>query len=342
MGPVPYAVNTLEITATDAIADADAKLFINGVLAGSGVSKPIPLDPGPNTITVKVILDKTDNGNASNIEERIYTLTVDRTPELYVSGTGAAGPAGNDVSGDGSRNKPYATIQKALTMVQNSLFSTFAIIISGTVNGGVNISGSGYPHIILKGAPGGGTIDASGGTNALSIGSGSTVSLGDNLILRNASGGGVYVAGTFIMDGGSIQNNTASTGGGVTVAAGGTFTMTGGYIQNNLSTSSGGGVYVYGGTFTMSGGVIQNNTASFLGGGGVLVSSLITGTTFVKTGGTIDGNNNASPGRAVNALGGNACELTVGPAVNLYAKYDSGTGWSYVDPGIGDTSGNWH
>lgn len=56
------------------------------------------------------------------------------------------------------------------------------------------------------------------------------------------NGGGVYVdQGIFIMNGGSITNNTADEGGGVYVNQG-TFTMTGGSITDNLSRIRGGGV----------------------------------------------------------------------------------------------------
>jgi fibronectin type 3 domain-containing protein len=121
-------------------------------------------------------------------------------------------------------------------------------------------------------------------------------------------GGGVYVAGTFIMNGGEISSNTTagsisylshySYGGGIYVA--GTFTMNGGKISNNTaysdcSYSYGGGVYVAG-TFTMNGGEISNNTAyyylsfsylsSYSYGGGVYVRS----GTFTMNGGTISGN----------------------------------------------------
>ncbi len=82
---------------------------------------------------------------------------------------------------------------------------------------------------------------------------------------KHNEGGGVYNAGTFVMDGGTIQNCTAvsseSRGGGVYVATGSTFTMSGGLITGNKA-STGGGVGLWGGTFTMSGGTVKNNTAT--------------------------------------------------------------------------------
>ena len=94
-----------------------------------------------------------------------------------------------------------------------------------------------------------------------------TFTMHDGEITDNEAnyGGGVYVAanGKFNMHGGSITNNKAnksktnSMGGGVYVN--GTFIMSGGEISGNTATSNGGGVYA-GGTFTVSGAaVIKDN-----------------------------------------------------------------------------------
>ena len=89
------------------------------------------------------------------------------------------------------------------------------------------------------------------------------------------SGGGVMVdsGGSFIMNGGWIDNNSHTiSGGGVFVASGATFEMRGGNIGSNFSGDSGGGVTVLG-TFTMRYGNISNNTANANFGGGVRVGS---------------------------------------------------------------------
>ena len=121
-------------------------------------------------------------------------------------------------------------------------------------------------------------------------------------------GGGVYVSGTFTMNGGEISGNTAELGGGVFVGGGtftmtggtisgntadlgggvyvdGTFSMTGGTISSNTAENEGGGVFVGCGTFTMTGGTISDNTASY--GGGVYVAA---NSTFTMTGGEISYN----------------------------------------------------
>jgi hypothetical protein len=350
LGAVPSAVTALAITAASTIEDAE--LFIGGV---KGVSRTVSLDLGPNTIPVTVRVDSA----SPNIEERTYTLTVYRNPEWYVA------PGGND-SNSGTKEFPLRTVAEALA--RTKIFGAvpgaeFAIIISGnvtadagTTNGMVDISGTGYPHIILKGASGGGTINASlKGKRVLYIDGGNTVSLGDNLALTGGSvssggGCGVYVRdGTFTMTGGAIQGNTGGPGGGGVLVIGGAFTMSSGVIQDNSATTSGGGVYVGGGgTFTMSGGVIQDNSA--ISGGGVYIIN--SGSTFIKTGGTITGSDAVLPllpnsasysGHTVSIFGngGNKRDATADPDVNLYTR-SNGSTWSYYNPDTDeDTGPNW-
>jgi hypothetical protein len=103
-----------------------------------------------------------------------------------------------------------------------------------------------------------------------------------NVSSGNNTGAGVYVLakGTFILDGGCIDNNkttapTASRATGAGVRNGGTFTMNGGFIANNVTNGSGGGVWngSSNSVFRMSGGIIYGtdggdmaNTASEAGG----------------------------------------------------------------------------
>jgi parallel beta-helix repeat protein/predicted outer membrane repeat protein len=109
-------------------------------------------------------------------------------------------------------------------------------------------------------------------------------------------GGGVYVSSssTFTMEGGTIAENTANNGGGVFVVNSSTFTMEGGTIAENTASSGGGGVYANG-TFTMEGGTIAENTA--YGGGGVYVSS--SGTFSMSGDSTIQGNTASAYGGGV-------------------------------------------
>ena len=103
--------------------------------------------------------------------------------------------------------------------------------------------------------------------------------ISDNKV--NRRGGGVYSNMTFIMQGGTICNNTAESGGGV-------FTndkiyLQGGTICKNTATQNGAGVYVNHDTFAMDGGSINENN-----GEGVYTSD--SWTKFEMYGGEIKGN----------------------------------------------------
>ena len=123
-----------------------------------------------------------------------------------------------------------------------------------------------------------------------------------------ASGGGVYVLGTFTMEDGAINGgNTALQGGGVFVAPDAVFEMQDGAISNNIA-SSGGGVAAQNAIFEMQRGTISGNNASS-NGGGVQLSE---GSTFDMGGGTIS-NNTAVIGGGVrlDGLAGNPTTMTM-------------------------------
>jgi hypothetical protein len=179
------------------------------------------------------------------------------------------------------------------------------------------------------------------------------------------SGGGVYVSGTstFTMNGGTIGENMAADGGGVSVW-GSIFEMNGGTIQKNISTGQnygGGGVFLITGTFIMSGGTIQGNTSAGASGfgGGVFLRRTEDGDTFIKTGDAViygdtdtshdndTENTNVSTygGHAVYSFGGKKRNADSPANHNLYAKYN-GSSWSYDGTaegisGLGDTEANW-
>jgi hypothetical protein len=134
----------------------------------------------------------------------------------------------------------------------------------------------------------------------------STLIMNDGAKITGNTGyvGGVRVSGgTFIMYGGIISENTATTneGGGVLISApppgsvgniyfhGGTFIMRGGKISKNKNTlGNGGGVTVMtASTFTMIDGVISGNTSVNGSGGGVHVFNE---GKFTMRGGIISGN----------------------------------------------------
>lgn len=140
---------------------------------------------------------------------------------------------------------------------------------------------------------------------------GSTCTMSANVTLKNRKGnnylgGGVSVSGgTFVMNGGTIENcgiegGSVCYGGGVAVFNGGYFEMNGGTIskcyattefveENSLYKNSysgiGGGVFVSDASvFTMNGGTISNNTATNFGGGVAMTLSDIETETDPNTG----------------------------------------------------------
>jgi len=149
---------------------------------------------------------------------------------------------------------------------------------SASYGGGVFVYGNG--EIIMTG----GTITGNSTTNMYGSGGGVfldsdgvfTMSGTGSVISYNTSlydGGGVYVLqqGRFVMNNGTIENNTASVGAGVLLTDGGTMEMNNGTVRNNTATNDGGGICVGdNGHLDMNGGTIQNNTAAY--GGGVYVA----------------------------------------------------------------------
>jgi hypothetical protein len=136
-----------------------------------------------------------------------------------------------------------------------------------------------------------------------------TLIMNGNTTLRNNSntgdGGAVIVdsAGTFTMNGGTIDRNKARSGGGVYKDGAGTFTLSGGTISGNEG-DIGGGVYINDGTFNMRGGTVggtgtAKNTAN-TGGGGVYLRA---GTFNMSGSATISGNEAIDGGGGVYSLG---------------------------------------
>ena len=147
----------------------------------------------------------------------------------------------------------------------------------------------------------------------------------------NDDGGGVY-AYDFAVEGGKISGNTTSNSGGGVYSSGTTVTIKGGEISGNTATGGdGGGVYANGSWTTMEGGEIFGNTASNNGGG------VYSSNSFIKTGGTIYGDNGSNGNKATGGLG-NAVAVdyhyssiklrntTAGPEVNLNSRESGETG----------------
>ncbi len=105
------------------------------------------------------------------------------------------------------------------------------------------------------------TWHAGGGGAVYTAGSAARFIMRDTALIENSSFCGVWVEeGTFSMEGGTIRNCQARTGGGgVYVSEGGTFTLAGGLITGNYAgTNKGGAIYLEG-TLNLRGGEIADN-----------------------------------------------------------------------------------
>lgn len=143
------------------------------------------------------------------------------------------------------------------------------------IGGGVRNNGANAVFDMRGGEISGNTSvgDTSGGVTNIS---GATFNLYDGKISGNVtgafSGGGVNnQTSTFVMTGGEISGNTASSGGGVLNWSNGTFIMEGGTISANITTAAegrGGGILNFSpATFVMRGGLITDHTTASFGGG---------------------------------------------------------------------------
>jgi hypothetical protein len=141
------------------------------------------------------------------------------------------------------------------------------------------------------------------------------VTLGPGAVVRNNSGGGVYVSrpkdelrdkdrsGHLTLDGGIVENNKRiGNGGGIIVQ--GALTMKRGSVRNNTAVPNKNGIAVGGGIFIRSkdpvsieGGDITGNTAG-MGGGIVIMEGSVT-----MSGGSISGNTAGTAG-GINILEG--------------------------------------
>ena len=255
---------------------------------GNPVPTPVPGKiEGTGTITLKFTEPGTYNitayaqmRGAADSDKVTFTYKVVDDSTVYVSEFG-------DNNNPGTEDKPVATLQKALELLNDAGFTEGKIVVTGTVQTrevkisvpGDSTTGS-VTTLTVMGGSAGGTLKNEKG-RVFTIGTGGSLTLGENITLTGTNdtgkGGAVYVnGGTFTMKADSkITKSIASYGGGVYVDSNGTFTMGGGAITENSASidesgggNSGGGVCISNGTFTMSGdAVISKNTAGSSGGG---------------------------------------------------------------------------
>ncbi|GHU84381.1 hypothetical protein FACS189473_1580 [Spirochaetia bacterium] len=152
-------------------------------------------------------------------------------------------------------------------------------------------------------------------------------------------GGVVVVNGTFIMNNGSISGNASGSGGGVNILSG-SFTMNNGTISGNSCGYWGGGVNVYRGNFTMNNGIISGNKAKY--GGGVSVDE---NSTFIKSNkaGTIYGSNAADNLANKASSNNNGHAVVLSDSDDKVVRVRNSTAWAtqLVDSSQRGAAGGW-
>jgi hypothetical protein len=241
----------------------------------------------PNDYTVTVSGNVAVTGGAENSFGGVANIavTLNGNGKLYLSSRGSLLNIGGDqtVCIDGAG----LTLQGLKSGQNNALENNNRTIISVNSTGKLELKdGSINGNFTTTNAGGvhvfnGSTFIMNGGTiSGNQASTGATGSLG--------YGGGVYVdGGTFTMNSGTISDNNAISGGGVLADNGSTFTMVGGNISDNNVNEGDAGVAIFNGsTFTMAGGTISGNKA-FRNTGGVAITG---NSTFTMNGGIIKDN----------------------------------------------------
>ena len=205
-----------------------------------------------------------------------------------------------------------------LTMSGGKISANKAVVdgTNGGAGGGIFIY-TGAKLTISGSTVVGGSSDAEGNSAAIGGGiymmdNGAKAEMTGGSITHNKadkSGGGVYISdynstprSLFTLNGGTVSYNTAKNGGGIT--AFGDFNMDGGSIEENTATGdpdaslnlgTGGGIDLVAATMNMTGGEIKNNHAKR--GGGVSIGlSGARDAVFNMSGGTISRNTLDSSG----------------------------------------------
>ncbi|MCL2404674.1 MAG: hypothetical protein FWC92_03900 [Defluviitaleaceae bacterium] len=234
------------------------------------------------------------SGGASNGSTAgVHVGAAERTPSTFIMHGGRIRNNIAHATREGN-NGIFRAGGAGVFVHQYCTFHMFGGYIEGNVISGNRVAGSGG-EFILNGA-------------------------GVLLLGRNAEVVSVSNATQFVMEGGTIRNNTVSMasvgvpgvlGGGGVGIYGGTFTMRGGYIEHNTA-GEGGGVYIStgggGGHVVMENGRIRNNRANYGAGVGInpqteMEQGVWGQTSFTMDGGWIE-NNRYNPEDGFPAGGG--------------------------------------
>ncbi len=253
------------------------------------------------------------NGNSAGAEggglwNGTGTMTIDGTEILNNTAAGA----GADQGGGGIYNLNGGTLSiEDATISQNQATGTL-----GSGGGILNDVGSqlSISNSTISGNTAiraGGGIEDNSGTSTIML---TNVILNDNAVTGPpGNGGGLHITGggSVMIEGGTVNGNTASSEGGGLWNGTGTMTIAGTTISNNTAAGAGadqggGGIYnLNGGTLAIENATIsQNQATGTLGSGGGILNdvgsqlsvsnSTISGNTAIRAGGGIEDNSGTS------------------------------------------------
>ncbi|MCR5723777.1 MAG: leucine-rich repeat protein [Treponema sp.] len=231
---------------------------------------------------------------------------------IYVAGAAShpvCGVAGDNTNGTGTKSKPFATLEKACSVLTDSTAS-YTIYVDGTLSGVQTlpdtVTADTAASLTVQGTDASAKIDAGQEGPSLTVSAKNIPITLLNLTITKGKtgyrGGGIHIlnSGTNLTLGDGtaanavlITGNTGLQGGGIynagslTIKAG--TTITSNTAEGQGDAPEGGGIY-NAGTLTMEGGSITSNTAAQDDdgdgdGGGILNSG-----TFTFSGGTISRN----------------------------------------------------
>ncbi len=257
------------------------------------------------------------------------TITADANKRvMYVGGSGANVTLGENLTLTGGEAEDGGGVYVA----SGKLTLDGAVISNNTashIGGGVYIASS-STLIMNEGTIGGVTAVKNRADEGGGVYVHGTFTMNGGTISGNlaTSGAGVVSSGIFTMSGGTIggtgaeYKNSASSGGGVYIANGNTFTMSGtASIKGNTATGNGGGVYIEDGSFTMKGGYITNNGEAEEGSGVYLSNA----STFTMENGIIEENRDSIAGGGV-AVNGNSTFIMRNGSIQNNDSRDVGGG----------------
>lgn len=246
---------------------------------------------------------------------------------LYVSSDG------DDAKADGSRTKPFKTIQAALNKINernnNSPSSGTdpykLILLTDIYESNINIDPTSDLYLTIKSFDENNEIDANNQGKVMTIKNKAFVTLENVTLTKGCSAygtGGVEVYGSLTLsDNCIISYNTVTSSGygaGIYLRPNAKLTMNGGEITENTGSSDdsffGGGVYLDDAEFVMNGGEISHNSAKY--GGGVCVS----GGTFKMYDGSISNNTVSSKGKGVYVVKSNGINSLFEISGNAYIE----------------------